>query len=89
MVDRLQHEQVITAYLDSAVDKTAETMMVDTIRTTVGAHAEVEMVQPEQFVNHLRADYPELSRELEDLGPEMVRLFLVMFRLPESFPIRL
>jgi len=71
VVDRLQHEQVITAYLDSAVDKTAETMMVDTIRTAVGAHAEVEMVQPEQFVNHLRTDYPELSRELEDLGPEM------------------
>jgi cell division protein FtsX len=71
VVDRLQHEQVITAYLDSAVDKTGESSMVDTIRTTVGAHAEVEMVQPEQFVNHLRADYPELSRELEDLGPEM------------------
>jgi len=71
VVDRLQHEQVITAYLDSAVDKAGESSMVDTIRTTVGAHAEVEMVQPEQFVNHLRADYPELSRELEDLGPEM------------------
>lgn len=71
VVDRLQHEQVITAYLDSSVDKPGETIMVDTIRTTVGAHAEVEMVQPEQFVNHLRADYPELSRELEDLGPEM------------------
>jgi cell division protein FtsX len=71
VIDRLQHEQVITAYLDNAVEPSAETTIVDTIRTQVGAHAEIKMVEPEQFIAHLKNDYPELSRELEDLGPEV------------------
>jgi cell division protein FtsX len=71
VIDRLQHEQVITAYLDTSVEPSAETTIVDTIRTQVGAHAEIQMVQPEQFIAHLKNDYPELSRELEDLGPEV------------------
>jgi cell division protein FtsX len=71
VIDRLQHEQVITAYLDPAVEAASETQIVDSIRSSVGAHAEIEMVQPQQFIEHLRNDYPDLSRELEDLGPEL------------------
>jgi cell division protein FtsX len=73
VIDRLQNEQVITAYLDPALDPKDESQVVDTIRTAVGAHAQadIELVQSDQFVNHLRGDYPDLARELEDLGSEM------------------
>jgi len=71
VIDRLQHEQVITAYLDPSADAATESQIVDTIRTELGAHAEVEMVKPEKFIEHLKGDYPDLSRELEDLGPEL------------------
>jgi cell division protein FtsX len=88
VIDRLQHEQVITAYLDTSVEPSAETTIVDSIRTSVGAHAEIQMVQPEQFIAHLKNDYPELSRELEDLGPEVTtvvpRYVSVSGILPDS-----
>ena len=73
VIDRLQNEQVITAYLDPALDPKDEAQVVDTIRTTIGAHAQadIELVQSDQFINHLRGDYPDLARELEDLGSEM------------------
>ena len=73
VIDRLTNEQVITAYLDPALDAKAEAEVVDTIRTNVGAHAnaDIELIQSDRFINHLRGDYPELARELEDLGSEM------------------
>ena len=71
VIDRLQNEQVITAYLDPALDAKDEPKIVDSIRMTVGAHPEVELVQPDKFIGHLRGEYPELARELEDLGSEM------------------
>ena len=65
VIDRLQNEQVITAYLDPALEPKDEPQIVDSIRTTLGAHevaqpADVELVQPDQFINHLRGEYPEL-----------------------------
>lgn len=80
VVARLQGEQVITAYLehDNGVDPAKVT---DAIRIAVGAHAkpapgskpavQVEYVDSRQFVQNLKPSYPELSNELEDLGPEM------------------
>ena len=73
VIDRLQNEQVITAYLDPALDPQDEPHVVDMIRTTLGSHAQadVELVQSEKFIQHLNGEYPELARELEDLGSEM------------------
>lgn len=68
---RLQNEQVVTAYLDPSMEKKDEARIVDTIRTSVGAHAEVRMVDTRGFLGELKEHYPELSRELEDLGTEM------------------
>ena len=71
---RLQGEQVVTAYLDATVDGKDESKIVDSIRTSLGAHAqssEIRFVGSAQFVENLKGAYPELSRELEDLGPEM------------------
>lgn len=83
VVARLQSEQVITAYLaapelppGAAQEGGAEAAQItDAIRVAVGAHAavapDVRYVSSHQFVKNLNANYPELSRELEDLGPEM------------------
>lgn len=73
VIDRLQNEQVITAYLDPSLNANNEGIVVDQIRTTVGAHPQpdVELVRADQFISHLRGDYPELAKELEDLGSEM------------------
>lgn len=73
VVDRLRNEQVITAYLDPNLDAAAETAVVDQIRTSLGAHAqaEIELIQSERFLEHLKSNYPELARELEDLGSEV------------------
>lgn len=71
---RLQGEQVVTAYLDASVDPKDEEKIVDSIRGSLGAHAEtseVRFVPAHQFVENLKGAYPDLSRELEDLGPEM------------------
>jgi cell division protein FtsX len=71
---RLQGEQVLTAYLDASVDPKDEDKIVDSIRGSLGAHsetAEVRFVPARQFVENIKGAYPELSRELEDLGPEM------------------
>jgi cell division protein FtsX len=74
VVARLQGEQVITAYLDPATAPKDEDKIVDAIRGSLGAHADsydVRFVAAKQFVENLKEPYPELSRELEDLGAEM------------------
>jgi cell division protein FtsX len=83
VVARLQGEQVITAYLaapelapDAVQENGAEAAQItDAIRVAVGAQAvlppDVQYVSSQQFVKNLSATYPELSRELEVLGPEM------------------
>ncbi len=71
---RLQGEQVVTAYLDAGVPPEGEDKVVDSIRVSLGAHAatsEIRLVTSSQFVSRLKERYPDLSRELEDLGPEM------------------
>jgi cell division protein FtsX len=71
---RLESEQVVTAYLDPSVEAKDEGRVVDSIRTALGAQAsgvDIRFVTPEQFVGHLKGPYPELGRELEDLGSEM------------------
>jgi cell division protein FtsX len=82
VVSRLRGEQVITAYLSMPAPSVALQdppqpeldKLGDTIRTAIGAHAEdvsLEYVGAQKFVDHLKGPYPELARELEDLGPEM------------------
>ena len=86
MIDRLQGEQVITAYLESdpadsdapgaAAHKNAgpdEGRIVDAIRTSLASaeRYDLKIIDPKQFVGHLKGQFPELAREIEDLGPEM------------------
>jgi cell division transport system permease protein len=76
VIDRLKNEQVITAYIDPSIDPKAEQKTVDQIHLSLGAHAvaDVQVVQPEEFIKTLKGSYPDLARELEDLGPETTTL---------------
>jgi cell division protein FtsX len=70
---RLEQEQVITAYVNTQVPAADESKIVDQIQVALGSHAErvdLKMVQAEQFVDQIKQAYPDLGRELEDLGPE-------------------
>lgn len=75
VIKRLRSEQVITAYLDPAVDSKEETRLVDSIRVTVGAkQIETKLVAPAQFVKEISKQYPLLGSELENLGNEMTQV---------------
>ena len=73
ILTRLQGEQVIVAYIDHSTEKKDEAHIVDQIRMSAGAHptTEVKLVDTSQFIDQLKTQYPDLGRELEDLGQEV------------------
>lgn len=73
VIQRMEAEQVVTAYLSasSTNQATKEASLVDEIHTQVGAHAEVTLVHPQEFLNLVRGPYPELAHDLEELGGEL------------------
>ncbi|MGZ3698659.1 MAG: hypothetical protein ACXWP5_11035, partial [Bdellovibrionota bacterium] len=72
VVARLKGEQVLTAYLQAQVAEGSEKQIVDQIRTSLGAHeeADVRFVGTREFLEQLKNHYPDLGKELEDLGSE-------------------
>ena len=75
VVERLERDQVITAFLDPQLPLAEEKKVADQIRLRVGAKAvEVKSVSGEGFIQELKAHYPDLARELEGLGNEMQAL---------------
>jgi cell division protein FtsX len=59
--------------VNTQVPAADESKIVDQIQVALGSHAErvdLKMVQAEQFVDQIKQAYPDLGRELEDLGPE-------------------
>lgn len=76
IVGRLRHEQVITAFLDPSVEPQDEGALVDSIRTALGAHSitpegnDVGFVDTQAALGLVKDSYPELGRELEELGTE-------------------
>lgn len=73
VVFRLEQEQVITAYLSPTVPVAEEGKLVDEIKIALGAHAErsdIKFVPTQEFIENISKQYPELGKELEDLGPE-------------------
>ena len=73
VVARLQQEQVITAYLAPSVPTADEGKLVDEIKVALGAKAErseIKLVETADFLANVKGQYPDLAKELEDLGPE-------------------
>lgn len=78
VVSHLQAEQVITAYVDPALEAREAPRVLDEIKLKLGAAPmanpelfEAKFVDTEQFLGVLKDSYPELGRELADLGAEM------------------
>ncbi|MGK5089179.1 hypothetical protein WDW86_16635 [Bdellovibrionota bacterium FG-2] len=86
VVDRLDREQVITAYIHPSIEVQDEAPVIDSIKVAVGASAsrnsesqvqaqvQVRRVQTEEFFSLIRNAYPDLAREVEDLGAEAKKL---------------
>ena len=74
LIARLHNEQVITAYIDSASSPKEEERIVDTLKTQLGAKAQISVFTSNNFIDEIRNEYPELSRELEDLGGEVTTI---------------
>jgi cell division protein FtsX len=71
IVGRMQTDQVITAYLSPELEEREQGAVIDSIRVSLGAHsAEVRLMNPAQFLSGIKPNFPELVRELEDLGNE-------------------
>lgn len=80
LLNRLQGEQVITAYLNSSVERKDEDWIVDQIQNQLGAHPsrstiDIQLVNSHQFIDQLKKQYSglyaKLGQELEDLGQEV------------------
>jgi cell division protein FtsX len=72
VVHRLGAEQVITAYLDPALDLRKEMDVKDSIQVAVGAQAvSVRLVSSDTFLKEIEGQFPELSKELSELGPDV------------------
>lgn len=77
VVHRLSQEQVITAYLDSSIDSAGQAKVVDEIHVALGSHAEhltIQMVGASEFVEKIQKSYPDLAKELDGLGEEVVSI---------------
>lgn len=77
VIHRLRSEQVVTAYLDPSLEAAKEQAVVDAIRLSLGASAiekgrvETKLMGTQDFIQELEGEYPELGRELQNLGGEM------------------
>ncbi len=76
VVLRLKGEQVITAYLQPSLEAETEKRALEQIRGVLGAGvgASVHLVDHSEFLGGLKDSYPELVRDLEDLGQEMSQI---------------
>lgn len=73
-VTKLQNEEVITAYLRPELEQNGEKELVDSIKVAAGAHAEVQFVSSDRFLEEVGNSYPDLGKELGELGAEAKNL---------------
>lgn len=79
VLHRLQSEQVLTAYVDAALPEKDESALLEKVRAVLnvtGEHGspEVKWVGTSEFLKQVKGQYPDLDRELEDLGKEMTQI---------------
>lgn len=70
---RLQGEQIVTAYLNPSETVEDEKRVLSAVQSILGpkGRVEVKLVDAPHFINLLKGQYPDLGRELEDLGDDM------------------
>ena len=69
---RLQGEQVMTVYLNSSVENKYEEKMQEKVQSALSLDKtiDVKLVSVPRFISLIKEQYPELGRELEDLGKD-------------------
>lgn len=75
VLDRLQTEKTLIAYLAPEVSPSEEATIVDTIHSSVGSAAReeaprIQLVKQDQFLQAIEANYPDLVQELKNLGED-------------------
>ncbi len=96
VIARLESEQVITAYISPELPEGDEVKVSDVIKTAVGARAlevgmdpariDIKSVSAPEFVEQLRAHYPDLTKELESFGSEMNQIVPRYISISGSLP---
>ncbi len=76
VVLHLKGEQVVTAYLQPSLEPQAEKRVLDQIHEVLAGNGEasVRLVNHSEFLEGLKESYPELVRDLKDLGQEMSQI---------------
>lgn len=73
VISRLDHEQVISAYVLPEITSEQLPALADTLKLSLGAASrdvQVEVVDAPKFLEKIEAQDPQLHRELNALGPE-------------------
>lgn len=75
VIGRLKNDQVVTAYLSSGITSEDESRVMDSIRLSLGSstvqNVDIEFVGPEGFLSDMEKSYPQLGKQLLDLGGEL------------------
>ena len=75
MIERLKHEQIVTAYLSPEISQIDEGKVLDSLKVNLGASAlkdiTVGFVNTEDFLSVVKEHYPKLGQELLNLGTQM------------------
>ena len=73
---RLEGEQVLTAYISNSVTEANEEKLLEAVKGVLvnGHGAEVKLVNTTEFIKLLKPQYPDLARELQGLGTDMVNV---------------
>lgn len=76
VVQQLQSDQVVTAYLSPRVPEIDEKKIVDSVRLSVGAatRVSIEFVGVKAYLQELEKTYPQLKEDLISLGGDLSSL---------------
>lgn len=88
VVIRLKGEQVVTAYLHPTLDQPGVAKAVEEIRASFPPDQKVtlKLVEHREFLDGIKGTYPELVRDLEDLGQEMNQIVPRYVSITGVFP---
>lgn len=76
VLNRLKHEQVVTAYLQPDLQAEREKEIIEAVQKTLGENSRVELqlISPQKFISQIKGQYPDLGKELEEMGSEMIQV---------------
>ncbi len=78
VMDHLKSETLVTAYMKPEVADQDQNRLAASLRTEIESKDSrvdrVNLTTPQQFLERLKSDHPDLANELFNLGPEMPKI---------------